>query len=43
MHFLVEAHKGKVWAESDGKGKGTTVTVELPLEHAAAEIYALSS
>jgi signal transduction histidine kinase len=28
---LVEAHKGKIWAESEGEGKGTTFIVELPL------------
>jgi len=28
---LVELHGGKVWAESDGKDKGTTFFVELPL------------
>lgn len=28
---LVEAHQGRVYAESDGKGKGTTFIVELPL------------
>ncbi|ACF14342.1 histidine kinase [Chloroherpeton thalassium ATCC 35110] len=27
---LVEAHGGRVWAESDGKNKGTTFFVELP-------------
>jgi signal transduction histidine kinase/DNA-binding NarL/FixJ family response regulator len=27
---LVELHGGKVWAESDGKDKGTTFFVELP-------------
>ena len=27
----VEAHKGKVWAESEGAGKGSTFIVELPL------------
>jgi signal transduction histidine kinase len=27
---LVELHGGKVWAESDGLGKGTTFIVELP-------------
>jgi signal transduction histidine kinase len=27
---LVELHGGKVWAESDGRGKGTTFIVELP-------------
>jgi signal transduction histidine kinase len=29
---LVELHNGKIWAESDGKNKGTTFFVELPLE-----------
>lgn len=27
---MVEAHKGKIWAESAGKGKGTSLIVELP-------------
>ncbi len=27
----VEAHKGKIWAESEGAGKGSTFIVELPL------------
>ncbi len=27
----VEAHKGKVWAESAGEGKGSTFIVELPI------------
>ncbi len=27
---MVEAQKGKVWAESDGEGKGSTFYVELP-------------
>jgi signal transduction histidine kinase len=27
----VEAHGGKIWAESDGEGKGTTVTFTLPI------------
>jgi signal transduction histidine kinase len=27
----VEAHGGKIWAESDGEGKGTTVAFTLPL------------
>lgn len=31
---LVEAHSGRVWAESEGKGKGTTFTVSLPLHEA---------
>lgn len=28
---IVEKHNGKIWAESEGTGKGTTFTVELPL------------
>ncbi len=28
---IVEAHGGRIWAESPGPGKGTTVFVELPL------------
>ncbi len=27
---IVEAHKGKVWAESDGEGKGSRFIIELP-------------
>ena len=27
---MVEAHKGKIWAESAGVGKGSTFIVELP-------------
>tara|TARA_B100000745_G_scaffold292473_1_gene233352 strand:+ start:11057 stop:12655 length:1599 start_codon:yes stop_codon:yes gene_type:complete len=27
---MVEAHKGKIWAESEGEGKGSTFVVELP-------------
>ncbi len=27
---IVDLHNGKIWAESDGKGKGTTFYVELP-------------
>ena len=29
---IVEAHQGKIWAESEGKGKGSTFYIELPLE-----------
>ena len=29
---LVEAQNGKVWAESEGEGKGATFFVELPLK-----------
>lgn len=28
---IVEAHKGRVWAESDGAGKGSRFIVELPV------------
>lgn len=27
---IVEAHGGRIWAESDGPGKGTTIRLELP-------------
>ncbi|PCI30118.1 hypothetical protein COB52_01795, partial [Candidatus Kaiserbacteria bacterium] len=27
---MVEAHKGKIWVESEGKGKGSTFIVEIP-------------
>ena len=29
---LIETQKGKVWAESEGEGKGATFTIELPLK-----------
>ena len=29
---IVDLHKGEIWAESEGKGKGTTFYVELPIE-----------
>ena len=29
---IVEAHQGKIWAESEGKSKGSTFYIELPLE-----------
>jgi len=29
---IVEAHGGKIWVESDGKGKGTTFRFTLPLD-----------
>lgn len=31
VKHLVELHGGNVWAESDGKGKGSTFIVELPV------------
>jgi len=29
--YIIKAYKGKIWAESQGKGKGTTFFVELPV------------
>jgi len=29
--YMVEAQKGRIWAESAGRGKGSTFFVELPL------------
>jgi signal transduction histidine kinase len=29
---IVEAHKGRVWAESDGEGKGSTFYIEMEME-----------
>ncbi len=29
---IIEAHKGKVWAESEGEGKGSRFVVELPVD-----------
>jgi len=29
---FVEMHKGKIWAESEGRGKGSTFYVELPIK-----------
>ena len=31
VKMVVEAHKGRVWAESEGEGKGSQFYVELPL------------
>ncbi len=28
---IIKAHNGEVWAESEGKGKGSTFFVDLPL------------
>ncbi len=33
---VIEAHGGKVWAESEGAGKGSTFTVELPVQKVAS-------
>jgi signal transduction histidine kinase len=29
---FVELHGGKIWAESEGKGKGSTFYIELPMK-----------
>jgi len=29
---IIKAHKGKIWAESEGKGKGSTFFIELPVK-----------
>lgn len=34
---IVELHGGSVWAESEGKGKGATFIVELPIRNAEAQ------
>ncbi|HEY4498786.1 MAG TPA: ATP-binding protein, partial [Candidatus Paceibacterota bacterium] len=28
---IVEAHKGKIWAESEGEGRGSRFIVEFPM------------
>ncbi|KKQ18595.1 MAG: Multi-sensor signal transduction histidine kinase [Berkelbacteria bacterium GW2011_GWA1_36_9] len=30
---IIKAHNGKVWAESEGEGKGSTFHIELPISH----------
>lgn len=30
---VIELHKGRIWAESDGKDKGTRMIIELPVYH----------
>jgi CheY-like chemotaxis protein/anti-sigma regulatory factor (Ser/Thr protein kinase) len=39
---LVDLHGGRITAESEGAGKGSTFTVSLPAAHGAAAISALS-
>lgn len=29
---IIKAHKGKIWAESEGEGKGSTFFIELPIK-----------
>jgi len=29
---IVDAHKGKIWVESEGAGKGSTFKFELPIK-----------
>jgi len=29
---IIKAHKGKIWAESEGRSKGSTFYVELPIK-----------
>jgi signal transduction histidine kinase len=40
---IVTAHAGRIWAASDGPGKGTTVFVALPVTQPAAAEHALES
>jgi signal transduction histidine kinase len=32
VKLIIEAHKGRVWAESEGPGKGSQFYIELPVE-----------
>ncbi len=29
---IIEAHNGRIWVESEGKNKGSTFYIELPIE-----------
>lgn len=31
MYYLLEARRGRIWAESEGEGKGATFVVEFKL------------
>jgi signal transduction histidine kinase len=33
---LVELHGGRIWAESEGEGQGSTFTIVLPFERREA-------
>jgi signal transduction histidine kinase len=37
---IIDAHKGKIWAESAGKGQGSTFFVELALSTGVAPVIA---
>jgi signal transduction histidine kinase len=37
---IVEAHRGRIWATSPGRGRGTTVHVLLPRTRRPAETEA---
>ncbi len=37
---IVEGHKGEVWMESDGEGKGSTFVVILPLKQTSEQFHA---
>ena len=32
VRLMIEAHQGKVWAESEGEGKGSKFIIEIPIE-----------
>jgi signal transduction histidine kinase len=34
---IIERHKGKIWAESEGKSKGAAFIIELPIAHEITE------